>query len=145
MATNVGNASQPVTVSCRNYYLLIVFFALATLYSLLDLRRQQRMWDGPHPAGNATVNGLGYAVVTLFHINLTVHLTCCSDSATPNMTLNVLRLVLIVTDCAHSGYANMDPAMADVEEEPRPRAVSFLCASALQLHKLQPGKACCDC
>lgn len=54
-----------------NYYLLIIFFALATIYSFLDLRRQQRTQKGQYAAGKSTVNGLGYAVVTLFHINLT--------------------------------------------------------------------------
>ena len=60
---------------CRNYYLLIIFFALATVYSFVDLQRQQRSQKGQPPAGNATVNGLGYAVITLFHINLTVNRT----------------------------------------------------------------------
>lgn len=58
--------------ACRNYYLLILFFALATLYSFLDLRRQQIRQKGQKSAGTATVNGLGYTVITLFHINLTV-------------------------------------------------------------------------
>ena len=71
---NVGEPPLTAIVSCRNYYLLIVFFALATVYSFLDLQRQQRSPKGQPPAGSATVNGLGYAVVTLFHINLTVKL-----------------------------------------------------------------------
>ncbi len=52
----------------RNYYLLITFFALATLFSVLDVRRQQKGRN----AADKPVNGLGYFVVTLFHINLTV-------------------------------------------------------------------------
>lgn len=60
-------------LSRRNYYLLITFFALATVYSFVDLQRQQRLKKGQTPAGTATVDGLGYAVVTLFHINLTVN------------------------------------------------------------------------
>ena len=64
-------ASRPNNV-CRNYYLLIAFFALATLYSFLDIQRQQIHQKGQKSAGTATVNGLGYTVITLFHINLTV-------------------------------------------------------------------------
>lgn len=58
-------------------------------------------------------------------------------------SLFVLKLALIVTDCAHSGHADMDPAVAHAQEESRSRAVSIFFASALQLHKLQPGEACC--
>ena len=45
------------------------------MYSFLELQRQQRSQTGQIPAGNATVDGLGYAVVTLFHINLTASLS----------------------------------------------------------------------
>ena len=58
--------------NCRNYYLLILFFGLASLYSFLDLQRKQSLQKSQKITGKTTVNGLGYAVVTLFHINLTV-------------------------------------------------------------------------
>lgn len=66
---------------------------------------------------------------------------CYWDTA--DNILVVLRLALLVTGCAHSGHADMDPAVANAEEESRSRAISFLCASAFQLYELQPGKACC--
>lgn len=53
----------------------------------------------------------------------------------------MLRFELIVADCAHSGHADLDSAMADVEEKPGSRAVGLLCASAFQFHKLQSGEA----
>ena len=46
-----------MTCCCRNYSLLVFFFALAALYRAVGEKR---------------VNALGYYVVTLFHINLTV-------------------------------------------------------------------------
>ena len=140
----VDTPSALSIISCRNYYLLIIFFGLATTYSFLDLRRQQRSQKGQYAVGNSTVNGLGYAVVTLFHINLTVIFIVnwlAPMLAIINFSWDMLRLVLIVADCAHSGYADLDAAMADVEKKPRSRAVGFLCASAVQLHKLQPGQA----
>lgn len=54
-----------------NYYLLILFFALATLFSFLDRPRQQAVQKRNRAAPHQPVNGLGYFVVTLFHINLT--------------------------------------------------------------------------
>ncbi|KAL0051828.1 hypothetical protein WJX82_002729 [Trebouxia sp. C0006] len=54
-----------------NYYLMIIFFALATLYSFLDIQRQQAATSKTSKAAKKPVNGLGYFVVTLFHINLT--------------------------------------------------------------------------
>ncbi len=58
--------------NCRNYYLMIIFFALATLYSFLDIQRPQAATSKTSKAAKKPVNGLGYFVVTLFHINLTV-------------------------------------------------------------------------
>ena len=57
---------------CRNYSLLVFFFALAALYSTLDIQRQQADKKKSKAAGDKTINALGYYVVTLFHINLTV-------------------------------------------------------------------------
>lgn len=61
-----------------NYYLLILFFGVAALYSSLDLRRQKaskiqraKNDEGHASADRQHVNGLGYFVVALFHINLT--------------------------------------------------------------------------
>ncbi|DBA87555.1 hypothetical protein WJX77_000518 [Trebouxia sp. C0004] len=54
-----------------NYYLMIIFFALATLHSFLDIQRQQAATSKTSKAANKPVTGLGYFVVTLFHINLT--------------------------------------------------------------------------
>lgn len=51
---------------------MIIFFALATLYSFLDIQRQQAATSKTSKAAKKPVNGLGYFVVTLFHINLTV-------------------------------------------------------------------------
>lgn len=65
-------------MSCRNYYLLILFFGVAALYSILDVRRQHsikgkhRMQTRSSVTAKQNVNGLGYFVITLFHINLTV-------------------------------------------------------------------------
>lgn len=53
---------------------MIIFFALATLYSFLDIQRQQAATSETSKAAKKPVNGLGYFVVTLFHINLTVRL-----------------------------------------------------------------------
>lgn len=68
--THCANLLMP----CRNYYLLIVFFGIATLYSSLIVHRQQTEQKGQKSikAAEKPVNGLGYFVVTLFHINLTV-------------------------------------------------------------------------
>lgn len=57
---------------CRNYSLLVFFFALAALYSILDVQRQKADKRSRRAVGEKRVNALGYYVVTLFHINLTV-------------------------------------------------------------------------
>ena len=56
--------------------LLPAFFACATLASLLAVRQQQAVKAlGKQPRSNhsspGTVNGLGYAIISMFHINLT--------------------------------------------------------------------------
>ena len=48
-------------------------------------------------------------------------------------TINILS---VLTDCAHSGQADMDPAMADAEEDFRSRAVSLFCAMIVWLESV---------
>ena len=73
-ACHIPDTVESYCLNCRNYYLMIIFFALATLYSFLDIQRQQAATSETSKAAKKPVNGLGYFVVTLFHINLTVRL-----------------------------------------------------------------------
>jgi hypothetical protein len=77
---------------------MIIFFALATLYSFLDIQRQQAATSKTSKAANKPVNGLGYFVVTLFHINLTVWLAYCALTAAGYDVI----MMMCFADCVYS-------------------------------------------
>ena len=84
---------QVMMCKCRNYSLLVFFFALAALYSILDVQRQQADKRNRRAVGEKRVNALGYYVVTLFHINLTVsHLLGLTHLVMPFTSNNLLEV-----------------------------------------------------
>lgn len=110
-ACHVSDNVESYCSNCRNYYLMIIFFALATLYSFLDIQRQQAATSKTSKAANKPVNGLGYFVVTLFHINLTVWLAYCALTAAGSG----LIMMLCFADCVYSWCPDMGSALAYAE------------------------------